>query len=178
MSARHIPPVVALALTVAACAAAPAAHDSQPTMAPTAATATVAPPPPPASAGTMPPGPGDWARWTHEQKYAYMSGPFMDAERKLFQGWMPERFRDVNCRTCHGVGVTEGSFRLPNPDLPIVAPGAAGFQELAKHEPEVLGFMQKTVVPETARLLGVPAFDMESHVGFSCYQCHVRGEGK
>jgi hypothetical protein len=106
-----------------------------------------------------------------------MSGPFIDAERKLFQSWMPERFKDVNCRTCHGVGVTEGNFRLPNPDLPIVAPGAAGFQELAKHEPEVLAFMQKTLVPETARLLGVPAFDMETHVGFSCYQCHVRGQG-
>ncbi|HEX3763590.1 MAG TPA: hypothetical protein VHW23_33065 [Kofleriaceae bacterium] len=42
--------------------------------------------------------------------------------------------------------------------------------ELAEKQPETLRFMQSVVVPETAHLLGYPAFDMEKHVGFSCYQ--------
>jgi hypothetical protein len=108
---------------------------------------------------------------------AYMKGPFMEAERKVFATWLPVRFRDMECRTCHGTaGVANGTFRMPNPDLPWVAPGPDGFKELAEHETVVLKFMQQTLVPETARLLRMQAFDMETHRGFSCYQCHVRGQ--
>ena len=67
---------------------------------------------------------------------------------------------------------------MPNPDLPHLIGGKQGFMELAEKQPETLRFMQKVVVPETARLLGYPAFDMEKHVGFSCYQCHVREDVK
>jgi hypothetical protein len=63
---------------------------------------------------------------------------------------------------------------MPNPDLPRLAPGRDGFTELSEHEPQVLRFMQQTLVPETARLLGLPAFDMKSHTGFSCFHCHLR----
>lgn len=84
--------------------------------------------------------------------------------RKLFASWMPVRFRDLECRTCHGsIGVKNGSFRTPNPDLPVVAPGPDGFKELAEHEPEVVRFMQSRLVPETARLLGLLAFDFATH---------------
>lgn len=139
-----------------------------------AAAPAPSPAPPAGQAPVAPPGPGDWQRWSHDQKLAYMSTTFMDEERKIFASWEPVRFRTLECRTCHGPGVGDGTFRLPNVDLPQVAPGAEGFQELAAHEPEVLSFMQKRLVPETARLLGVPAFDFEKHQGFSCYQCHVR----
>jgi hypothetical protein len=130
----------------------------------------------PLSAGA--PGPGEWSTWSHEQKLAYMKSGFIDAERAIFASWEPVRFQNLECRDCHGPGVADGSFRLPNPDLPHLAPGSDGFKELAAHEPEVLMFMQKRLVPETARLLGVPAFDFEAHTGFSCYQCHVRQEGR
>jgi hypothetical protein len=124
------------------------------------------------------PGPGEWATWSHEQKLAYMKAGFLEAERAVFASWEPVRFKELTCRTCHGPGVDDGTFRLPNPDLPHLYPGAEGFQELAAHEPEVLAFMQKRLVPETARFLGIPAFDFEAHTGFSCYQCHVRQNGK
>ncbi|HEX8796032.1 MAG TPA: hypothetical protein VF765_34015 [Polyangiaceae bacterium] len=120
------------------------------------------------------PGPGEWATWSHEQKLAYMKSGFLDAERVIFASWEPVRFKELTCRNCHGPSVADGSFRMPNPQLAHLAPGAPGFQELAAHEPEVLMFMQQRLVPETARLLGVPAFDFEAHTGFSCYQCHVR----
>jgi hypothetical protein len=143
-----------------------------------AATHPSSPPAPNISLPTGAPGPGEWATWSREQKLAYMKSGFIDAERAIFASWEPVRFRNLECRDCHGPGVADSTFRLPNPDLPHLAPGAEGFQELAKHEPEVLWFMQKRLVPETARLLGVPAFDFEAHTGFSCYQCHVRQEGR
>jgi hypothetical protein len=64
--------------------------------------------------------------------------------------------------------------KMPNRDLPRLVGGKEGFQELADHEHDLLAFMQQRVVPETTRLLGLPAFDMKAHVGCSCFDCHTR----
>ena len=85
------------------------------------------------------------------------------------------RYRDLSCRTCHGPGVDK-DYRMPNIELTRPIRGVEGFRELAAQEPEVLRFMQKAVVPATARLLGLPEFDMKAHTGFSCWQCHVPQE--
>jgi len=103
-----------------------------------------------------------------------MSTTFITEERKLFASWEPFRFHTLECQDCHGPGVRDGSFRMPNPDLTKLYPGADGFKELKAHEPELFDFMQKRLVPETARLLGVPDFSFKTHTGFSCYECHVR----
>jgi len=134
--------------------------------------ATTRDPAVPVSVG--PPGPGDWATWPHAQKLAYMKSTFIVEERKLFASWEPSRYLNLECQDCHGSGVRDGTFRMPNPDLPKLAPGPEGFKDLAEKEPQVLAFMQKRVVPETARLLGVPDFDFKTHSGFSCYHCHLR----
>jgi hypothetical protein len=159
-------------VAISACASGPQSQGAPPSMLPSL------PPAPniPLPAGA--PGPGEWATWSHEQKLAYMKSGFLDAERAIFASWEPVRFKELTCRNCHGPGVADGTFRLPNPDLPHLYPGADGYKELAAHEPEVFAFMQKRLVPETARLLGVPAFDFEAHTGFSCYQCHVRQDGR
>jgi hypothetical protein len=108
-----------------------------------------------------------------------MRSTVLSAEQKVFAEWEPNRFRVLACEDCHGSkAVADGTFRMPNPDLPKLCGGPECFQELAAKEPELLVFMQKRVVPETARLLGVPAFDFEKHKGFSCYQCHTRTEGR
>src|SRR5580698_4062681 len=106
------------------------------------------------------PGPGEWATWSHEQKLAYMKAGFMDAERAVFAAWEPVRYHDLSCRTCHGPAV-DGDYRMPNIELTRPIRGVEGFRELAAQEPEVLRFMQKAVVPATARLLGLPEFDMK-----------------
>jgi len=176
--------VVALASS-AGCAA--ATHEpSAPATAPYAVAAAATPSPPGSRAWSAPapatppppPGPGDWALWSHAQKEAYMRTTFLAEEQKVFSAWEPSRYRVLACRDCHGAGVEDGSFRMPNPDLPKLCGGADCFKELADKEPLVLKFMQQSVVPQTARLLGVPAFEFEKHVGFSCFQCHTRTEGR
>lgn len=122
------------------------------------------------------PAPGEWAQWSHAQKLAYMKSTVLGAEREVFARFEPVRFAKLDCATCHGASAREGRYTMPNPDLPKLVGGAPGFRELAEHEPELLKFMQQVVVPETARLLGLPAFDFEKHVGFSCYQCHTRSD--
>lgn len=135
--------------------------------------ASALPPMPPVGANTM-----GWTTWSHEQKLAYMKQTVMPAEREIFGRFEPLRFASMTCETCHGQGARDGSFKMPNPDLPHVVGGRGGFQELADKQPETLRFMQQVVGPETARLLGYSAFNMEKHVGFSCYQCHVRQDVK
>jgi hypothetical protein len=127
-------------------------------------------------APSAPPGAGEWQTWSHEQKLGYMQSIFLPAERELFTSFEPVRYANLNCRTCHGAGDADGTYRMPNPDLPKLHGGAEGFGELRDHEPQALKFMQGEVVPTTARLLGLPAFDMAKHQGFSCFQCHTRAD--
>jgi hypothetical protein len=123
-----------------------------------------------------PPGPGEWVTYTHDQKLAYMKAAVLGPEKALFVEYDATRYGEFACKTCHGYSAANGSFKMPNPDLPRVHGGREGFQALADKNPRALRFMQSVIVPETARLLGVKAFDMESHTGFSCYQCHVKAE--
>jgi hypothetical protein len=177
MAKMHTRLAALLAILSACVTPGPAQHAGAPAVDPSPAPPLPAAQPAAVTEPITAPGPGEWQTWSRAQRMAYMKGPFMEEERKIFASWLPVRFRDMECRTCHGtVGVANGSFRMPNPDLPIVAPGPDGFQELAEHETVVLKFMQQKLVPETARLLGMEPFDMKTHRGFSCYQCHVRGQ--
>jgi hypothetical protein len=132
----------------------------------------------PAAPTAASPAPGEWEKWSFDQKKAYMQSPvFLDRERELFRSYDPARFANIDCKTCHGAGATDGTYRMPNADLPQWPGGREAFVDLKNNHPRTLQFMQKELVPETARLLGVRPFDMESHTGFSCFQCHTRKNG-
>lgn len=130
--------------------------------------------PPPVHPAPVATGKVGWPTWTHEQKLAYMKSTVMPKARELFAQWMPIRFQKMDCETCHGAGARDGTYKMPNPDLPRLVGAKAGFEELALHEHDTLKFMQSTLVPEMADLLGYQPFDMATHTGFSCYQCHVQ----
>ena len=169
---------VSAVLVVSCLAGCPAGDASRPPATPAETVAQAAP----AAAAAVPasqgqvaaPGPGDWATWSHPQKLQYMRSAVLGAERTLFSSFEQARYAGLDCRTCHGPGADDGTFKMPNPELPKLAGGPDGFQQLAAKEPQMLEFMQQKVVPETARLLGLPAFEMKSHKGFSCFQCHTR----
>lgn len=158
--------VLAGVLSAACAASGPSAAGA--TASTTAAVAPIA-----SIAPIAPPGPHDWDTWTHDQKLAYMKATFVNSERSAFASFEPVRYVGFDCKTCHGHGANDGSYRMPNPDLPKLAGGPEGFRELAQHEPEVLAFMGK-VKAETAKLLGMKPWDESTESGFSCFACHTR----
>jgi hypothetical protein len=96
--------------------------------------------------------------------------PRMKAEFVAFDA---KRFARMDCATCHGDTVRTGSFTLPNPELPKLSV-EGGFAKHKKAAPEMTEFMMQKVVPDTAALLEVPAYDPATHQGLGCFTCHVR----
>jgi hypothetical protein len=136
-----------------------------------AAAASAAPPP---GAGATQPGPGDWDKWTHDQKLAWMKTGVMPKMHDLFAATDAARYGDMSCKTCHGKGAADGTFTMPNPDLPKLDPTPAGFEKLSKTAPKVFDFMMKQVQPTMAGLVGEQPYDPKTKAGFGCFECHTK----
>ena len=176
---------------VAACGGEPPPPAEQPapagSAAASAAPATSAPPveTPPAAASaaveTPPavtqPGPGDWDKWSHDQKLAWMKEGVMPKMKQVFQDFDGTKYADVRCTLCHGAGAKDGSFKMPNPDLPKLPGTMAGFKPYAAKHKKMFEFMAKQVVPTMASLLGEPPHDMKTNTGFGCMECHTAAAG-
>ncbi|HEY3819704.1 MAG TPA: hypothetical protein VGL81_21195 [Polyangiaceae bacterium] len=140
---------------------------------PAATTPPVASTPPVEPAPPSQPGPGDWAKWSHEQKLAWMKAGVMPKMGQVFHDYDSAKYADVKCGLCHGAGAKDGSFKMPNPELPKLPATMAGFKPwLAKH-PKMGEFMMKQVTPAMASLLGEPPFDPKTGQGFGCHACHT-----
>jgi hypothetical protein len=146
--------------------AAPSASQAAPAASATpAASASAAP------AG--PPGPGDWAKWSHDQKLAYMKSDVMPKMAKTFHDYDAKKYDEPKCVLCHGAGVKDGSFTMPNPDLPKLDLTPAGFAKMQKKKPKVVEFMIKDVEHGVAGLLGEDPYDPKTGKGFGCAGCHT-----
>jgi hypothetical protein len=148
----RLAPPLALALALAACGGAqtaPPAHA------------------PPAHAS---PGQGEWKTWSHDEKLAYMKDVVLPAEAPWFRQYAPARFAELTCRSCHGAGADDGSYAMPNPALPKLAPG--NIHDLEKTSPKAFAFMNEVVMPRTAQLLGQYPWAHATMSGFGCFGCH------
>src|SRR5262245_9471113 len=94
-----------------------------------------------------------WADMNHEQREDYMEATVMPHMKEKFVGYDAAKFADMNCKTCHGAGAEDNTFKMPNPDLPKLdfAKDPATYTEEQKKMGE---FMGTVVVPEMAKLLG------------------------
>jgi hypothetical protein len=108
------------------------------------------------------------------QRVQFMNDVVLPEMTKTFSAYDP-KYADMTCATCHGAGASDGTYAMPNPDLPIL-PSEEDFPEYAM-QPEhaaVTQFMVEDVWPQMADLLEMPPFDpMKNPMGFSCANCHL-----
>jgi hypothetical protein len=118
--------------------------------------------------------PSPWESMTKDQRKEYMKTAVMPQMKQTFVAFNADRYKAMNCVTCHGDGATDGKFTMPNPKLPKLPAAAAGFQKLMSEKPAVMQFMAMKVKPQMAHLLGMPEWTPESKTGFGCFQCHTK----
>ncbi len=114
-----------------------------------------------------------WVKMNRGQRIDYMVKTVLPKMKADFVAFDAKRFGRMNCITCHGDGVDDGSFALPNAKLPKLLEN----DMFAKHQkltPEMTQFMLTKVEPHLAALLEVPEFDPATRKGLSCYNCHTR----
>ena len=109
----------------------------------------------------------------HEAREDYMRNVVMPKMRKVFADFNAEKFPKINCKTCHGEGVTNETFKMPNPKLPKLPSAESGWTELNAKKPEMMKFMMEVVKPEMAKLLNIPQRDKDHPKGFGCTNCHT-----
>jgi hypothetical protein len=116
--------------------------------------------------------PAAWKDMSHEQKLGFMKTVFMPKMKAEFVGFDAKMFEKMNCMTCHGDGAKDGSFKMPNPQLPKLKVDAGFKTEMTKH-PAITKFMMEKVVGTAAGTLGLPPYDPKTHEGFGCFGCHT-----
>ncbi|HEY3819682.1 MAG TPA: hypothetical protein VGL81_21085 [Polyangiaceae bacterium] len=168
-SASAAPEASASAAPEASASAAPEASAAPAGNAAPAASAA-----PAAASGPTPPGPGEWDKWTKDQKKAYMKDAVLPKMAPLFHDYDAKRFAEIKCTTCHGAGAKAGNFKMPNAALPKLPASEEGFKKLHDAHPKAVDFMSQTVVPTMAALVGEEPFDMKTGKGFGCFECHTK----
>jgi hypothetical protein len=157
--------------SASASSAAPAASAPAESAAPVASAA------PAAAARGAPagsPGPGDWDKWSHEQKLDYMKSAVMPKMGSVFHDFDAKAFAEPKCVLCHGAGVKDGSFKMPNPQLPKLELTPAGMKAMRTKHAKIFEFMAKQVEPTMAQLLGEEPYDPKTGEGFGCLGCHTK----
>jgi hypothetical protein len=157
----------------------PAASETTSAAASAAPTETAAPaassaaPAASAAAPSGPPKAGEWDTWSKDQKLEYMKTAVMPKLGGMFHDFDGTRYAEPKCTLCHGAGVKDGSFKMPNPDLPKLDITPAGFTALKAKKPKVVDFMIQ-VEHTTADLIGEQPFDPKTMKGFGCLNCHTK----
>jgi hypothetical protein len=97
--------------------------------------------------------------------------PEMGAEMTAFD---PKRWPKVECKTCHGKSAEDGTFKMPNPDLPKLQ-GAWFGPNPPEDKKAILEFMDEKMKPGMGKILGLPLFDPKNPAagGFGCLACHT-----
>ena len=108
----------------------------------------------------------------HGERIAYMKDTVVPEMKALWveAGLNVEHF---GCKTCHGAGAENGSFKMPSDELPKLD-ATDGFADEKKEHPAVMQFMMEKVVLRMAAFVDEEPYDPATHQGFGCFECHTK----
>jgi hypothetical protein len=111
-----------------------------------------------------------------KQRGAYMKKVVLPKARELFSAFDP-KLPQVGCKTCHGDGVDNHTFKMPNPKIKKLPGTEEAFMAWVSKDKDAARwskFMGEQLSPEMAKLVGKQPFDPKTHTGeFSCANCHT-----
>ena len=117
-----------------------------------------------------------WKDMNADQRTAFMKDVVMPRSKELFMAFDAERYKDMDCKTCHGPGAEDKSFEMPNPD--IMPLDFSKMDQLDEEHKKVADWMHEVVVPKMADLLGEQPYDPATQQGFGCLGCHTMATTK
>ena len=106
-----------------------------------------------------------------DQKKSFMRHTVMPAMKAKFQAFDGTKYAEFGCKTCHGAGAEDGSYEMPNGDLPKL--DFANMDKLDADKQKIAEFMGTEVKPTMAALLKQPEYTPENPKGFGCLECHT-----
>jgi hypothetical protein len=117
-----------------------------------------------------------WNEMNVTQRKALMKIEVLPRAAEVFRTWRPERFADIQCRLCHGLGVDTGHFQMPTVHLPRLSGQLLLGPEFEKY-PQTTRLKLDQLVPLMAAALGKKPFSLITRRGFGCYSCHLGPSG-
>jgi hypothetical protein len=126
--------------------------------------------------GDTPPTPTRFADMNADQRLVFMRDVVMPETKALFAAFDPE-LPEATCETCHGEGVDDESFEMPNDGLEALPNTPEAFKAWVAVDAEAARWgtwMGETFTPRIAELLGRTPFNPATESGdFSCDACHT-----
>jgi hypothetical protein len=117
-----------------------------------------------------------WKDMDPDQRAAYMKDVVLPKAKEIFVAFDP-KYQTMDCKTCHGDGATDHTFKMPNPKIRVLPNTEEAFMAWVGKDPDAARFtefMAKKVEPLMGELLHEPVFDPKTKTGeFSCKDCHV-----
>ena len=108
----------------------------------------------------------------HAGKLKLMKTRVVPEMGALFTAFDPQKWPKVECKTCHGKGADDGTFKMPNPDLPRL--DFAHMDQLSPEKQKIAQFMSDKVKPTMAGILGQEPMSKDNPKGFGCLECHMQ----
>jgi hypothetical protein len=116
-----------------------------------------------------------WKDMDLEQRATYMKEVVLPRAKEAFVAF-DAKYQSMDCATCHGDGVTDGSYDMPNPKIKPLPNSEEAFMAWVTKEPEAgryAQFMSTKLEPLMGELLQKAVFDPTTKTGeLSCNTCH------
>jgi hypothetical protein len=111
-----------------------------------------------------------------KERAAFMKKVVLPKAKELFATIDPKM--KTSCKTCHGKGFDDRSFKMPNPDIKPLPATEEAFMAWIKKNPDEgkwAKFMGEQFTPAMAKLFGMTQYDPRTKTGdFGCLACHTQ----